>query len=370
MLTIKDYFQEYENGNLAIQRQDGLILFDYNRTCQYNRAWNPVTISARGIVFEEATGMVVARPLDKFFNFQEMENAEALKNIKPNSPFRATTKEDGSMAIIYFYKGSWRVNTRGSFQSDQCKWAKAWLDKNINTKMLNSNWTYLAEIIYPSNRIVINYDGLEGLILFAARHTPSGEEMPYDALKMVGNDTGLKVVESHEFQSLEEIVEICKTLDGNHEGFVIHYPDYGYRLKIKGDEYCRIHKLISNISPLAFWEAFDFETMQVPVAYLAMLPEEFRPSCEKLAEVVNSLHNDIWNRIVEKAKTVPVGLENNRLWFYCQEHFGEDGPWVKTYIDGKFDRIKKGIHKEVRPTGNRFDGIDLDPRLKRILDEG
>jgi RNA ligase len=369
MLTIQDYFKEYENGNLAIQRQDGLILFDYNRTCQFNRAWNPVTLSARGIVFDETTGYIVARPLDKFFNFQELESAEALKNINPNSPFLATTKEDGSMAIIYFYKGTWRINTRGSFQSDQCKWAKVWFDKNVNIKWLNSQYTYIAEIIYPQNRIVVDYKGMEGLILLAARHTPSGEELAYNALKNLGKDANLQVVEMREFHNLEEIAEVCKGLDSNHEGFVIHYPDYGYRLKMKGDEYCKIHKMIANISPLSFWEAFDFDQMKVPDSYMAMLPEEFRPSCEALAEVVNTTHNAIWNRIVEKAKTVPAGLENNRLWFYCQDHFGEDGPWVKTYIDGKHDRVKKGIHKEVRPTGNRFDGVDLDPRLKRILDE-
>src|SRR6185369_5635308 len=123
MLTIKDYLKEYENGNLAIQRHDGLILFDYNRTCQYNRAWNPVTLSARGIVFEEATGKLVALPMKKFFNLQEPECFEYLQKIDPNEKFLATVKEDGSMGIIYYWKGDWRVNTRGFFQSDQCKWA-------------------------------------------------------------------------------------------------------------------------------------------------------------------------------------------------------------------------------------------------------
>lgn len=370
MLTIKDYLKEYENGNLAIQRHDGLILFDYNRTCQYNRAWNPVTLSARGIVFEEATGKLVALPMKKFFNLQEPECFEYLQKIDPNEKFLATVKEDGSMGIIYYWKGDWRVNTRGSFQSDQCKWAKEWLDKNPNVKKgLNRFCSYIVEIIYPENRIVIDYGGKAGLILITVTKPEINGELDRETVLFMAKKAGLEVVEAKEFSSLEEIAEVCKTLDSNHEGFVVHYPSKFFRFKIKGDEYCKIHKMIANISPLSFWEAFDFETMTVPASFMALLPEEFRPSCEALAEVVNATHNAIWNRIVEKAKTVPAGLENNRLWFYCQDHFGEDGPWVKTYIDGKHDRVKKGIHKEVRPKGNRFDGVELDARLKRILDE-
>lgn len=55
-----------ERRNLVCQRKNGLILFDYNKTVSFEFDWDEITINARGIVFDEATGKIVARPLRKF----------------------------------------------------------------------------------------------------------------------------------------------------------------------------------------------------------------------------------------------------------------------------------------------------------------
>ena len=46
----------------------------------------------------------------------------------------------------------------------------------------------------------------------------------------------------------------AETLPRTEEGFVIHFEN-GHRLKVKGNEYRRIHALISRVTPLALWEA-------------------------------------------------------------------------------------------------------------------
>jgi len=82
---------------------------------------------------------------------------------KVNQNVRLTRKEDGSLGIIYHYNGEWRVNTRGSFKSRQAQWALEWMKTHINLDELVPGNTYLAEIVYRKNIIVIPYK-FEGLI--------------------------------------------------------------------------------------------------------------------------------------------------------------------------------------------------------------
>ena len=52
---------------------------------------------------------------------------------------------------------------------------------------------------------------------------------------------------------MNSILKKAETLDLSEEGYVIRFKS-GIRLKIKGDEYVRVHKIISFATPLALWE--------------------------------------------------------------------------------------------------------------------
>jgi RNA ligase len=47
---------------------------------------------------------------------------------------------------------------------------------------------------------------------------------------------------------------LCQKLPRDREGFVVRFAS-GLRIKLKGEQYCRIHKLISRCTPLALWDA-------------------------------------------------------------------------------------------------------------------
>lgn len=365
-------FENFVNTpDLNSQELGDLVLFDYSRTIQFERRWNEITKEARGIVFDKVTKQVILRPLPKFHNFEEIEFQEVYKTIPKDEPFLITKKEDGSLGIVGLYNNEILSITRGSFQSEQCKWAKQWLDKTIDKSLLNPDYTYLFEIIYPENRIVIDYKGFEGLILLAIRNKVTGDEIPYNDVVEIGKTLGVKVVESFPFNSFEELFAARDTLDINNEGFVILYPRLGIRFKLKGAAYCAAHKIIANLTPLAFHEAFDLEIMRIPLSYLVIIPEEFREVSDKLNKIVSKLHLDIWNQIVLDAAKVPYGMTPKDCWFYCQDHFGpENGPLVKAFLDNKLKTVRLAIHKRVRPVGNKFDGIEVPQRLKRIIEEG
>ncbi len=362
----EDFIKEVQNGNLDTQSKDGLVLFDYNRECAFKRNWNPITLAARGIVFEEATGKLVARPLGKFFNLTE-PGCE-LKDLPVGETFLALDKCDGSCGICYWYNDEWRINTRGSFNSDQCQWAKAWFDKNVNSKKMNKEFCYVFEIIYPKNKIVIDYAGKEMIVLLAMVNNETGWEFPYVGLRIEAKEMGVECVKAFAYASMEELFAAQTKLSQNEEGFVVWYPVSNFRFKLKGDEYCRLHKMISNMTPLSFWRACDYEnTLEVPVDFLAGLPEEFRETSELLKFHIEKLHKEYFLKIQAMAESCPKEFPNQfSRYTYMMETFGDLGSMVLAFVQGKTWRVNKFIHDSCRPVANIIPGVDLT-RIERIL---
>jgi len=364
--------------NVVSQRHNGLILFNYSKECQYKRDWDAITLNSRGIVFEEATGKIVARPFSKFFCLGE---PECLIVNLPTGQFLSLTKVDGSMGIVYFYQGEWHVNTRGSFSSDQAIWAKKWFDANIDTSWMFPLFTYCFEIVYPDNRIVIDYGGQSFMCLLGVIDNETGTEMPYQDMRKVGQKMGCPVVEAHEFNSMEELFAAQKNLSANEEGFVITYLESGLKFKLKGDAYTKIHRMISNLTPLAFWRSIDWEdTLEIPIEYVAGLPEEFRKTVDTLKEITERLHKEKMGELISLVETVPgrYSMPGKTLspsdrkdrYEYIMRTFGPlMGSSVLLFLDGRLDKIKKAIHDDVRPTGNRFEGVDVDYRITNLLND-
>jgi RNA ligase len=117
------------------------------------------------------------------------------------------------------------------------------------------------------NRIVVDYGDYEGLILLGAFDTESGVEVPYEELKEL---------EEFELAKKYDGIEDYSTLKGmvkdNEEGFIVRFSN-GDRMKIKGEEYLRLHKIMTNVSTTAVWEVLsnggNFEEL------LKDVPDEF-----------------------------------------------------------------------------------------------
>jgi RNA ligase len=285
---------EVAAGNVStVQGPDGLVLFSYTIDCQFGNKWNVFSLIARGLILDPANKQVVATPFPKFFNHGELPvhfpNGK-VSTYTPDGPFTVTEKMDGSLGIIFNYKGKVYACTRGSFQSDQAQWAKAQLERNIETihrkndrmriGMPIEGYTYLVEIIYPENRIVVPYD-FSGLVLLAI-YDPKGHELLGDDLMMEANAMALRQAATHSFNSLDEMIEAAKGLPCYKEGWVIRF-DNGYRVKIKGDEYCRVHRLVSNVTPNRVWEVMvngdDVEQIR------KQLPEELRTDFDNIVAI-------------------------------------------------------------------------------------
>jgi T4 RnlA family RNA ligase len=205
----------------------------------------------RGITFDTATGKVLSRKYQKFFNLGE--RAETMpENVvfSPNRPYRRFEKLDGSMITPLLIKGNVRWCTKmGLTQVAQP--VDGWTaDKpqyhELAKYWMSAGWTPIFEWCSRIQRIVIDYPETK-LVLTAIRHNESGEYQPYEVLKDEAEAYGVPVVSAsgllYEYDS--ETVDEIRQLEGA-EGDVWRFDD-GHMIKLKGEWYSLLHKTLDHL---------------------------------------------------------------------------------------------------------------------------
>jgi len=314
-----------------------LTIWNYSPKVQYERLWDDITIQCRGLV-TNSKGDIIARPFKKFFNYEEHKPEDI-----PNEDFVVYEKMDGSLGILFYYeyelsderryniwfnnnyetgmerfydpnnlpdfdnsyyeptpktKGEWIMATRGSFTSPQAIKGKEILSKHDISPLRKDN-TYLFEIIYPENRIVVDYGNEEKLVVLGAIHTETGDEVSNSALfTMTG--LGFEVVTT--YKTWGEGYDLLKEeISKDKEGYVIRFKN-GFRMKIKGDEYKRLHRILTNVSNRDIWEylkdnkPFDELLEKVPDEFNEWVKETVRDLTVRFENIDND-YNDIFNSI-------------------------------------------------------------------------
>lgn len=238
----------YEDGLLTKQTHPTLPLtiWNYTQKVQYEGLWDEVTLQCRGLVTWSDQDEIVAIPFRKFFNIEEGKHI-------PTSSFDVYEKMDGSLIIAFYMWGEWVVASRGSFTSEQAIAAKKLLD-TMNTFSLSIGVTYLFEYTSPWNRIVVDYGDKENLTLLGAIDTQTGTEAPYTSLQYIGTQLGCDVVKRYD--GIKDYTTLKGMIGDNSEGFVVRFSN-GDRMKIKGEEYLRLHKIMTNLSTTAVWEVLS-----------------------------------------------------------------------------------------------------------------
>jgi RNA ligase len=267
-----------------------LTIWNYSPKVQYERLWDEITLQCRGLV-TNSKGVIVARPFKKFFNYEEYRPEDI-----PNEDYVVYEKMDGSLGILFYYeyelsderryniwfnnnyetgmerffdpnnlpdydnsyyeptpktKGEWIFATRGSFTSEQSIKGKEILDRKHDYSALRKDNTYLFEIIYPENRIVVDYKGEEKLVVLGVIHTETGNEVPDSSLFFM-QEGGWELVTV--YKTWGEGYDILKEeISKDKEGYVLRFRS-GFRMKIKGEEYVRLHRILTNISNRDIWE--------------------------------------------------------------------------------------------------------------------
>lgn len=273
---------------------DGLVLFTYSREYQFGnfaKQWDPFVEHTRGVVFDTKTEFieVVALGLIKLFNYGEGE-------IHYPSPGATVVgcveKVDGSLGMLFHHNGVWKLTTRGGLNGDIALYGKKILDRQTNGDYtcFDPRYTYLFEIVYPDNQIVVDYKGKEELVYIARRHNRTGELIYHHNDKGIVLPKDVRTVRTFPpLKTIEEIRLMINQEKGlDQEGSVTHFSD-GSAFKVKGEDYLRIHRAKAHLTfnrvleSIRDWKALD---------YKKSLEEELWPDFDRI-------HDDIMRQCAQ-----------------------------------------------------------------------
>jgi len=258
--------QALDDGYVRTQTHPDLPLTIYNYTekAAYEAAWTPVTLACRGLIVD-AAGSILARPFRKFFNYGQT----GAPTFDLTGKAVVTDKLDGSLGILYPTPDGHAIATRGSFASEQAiRATRIWRDRYAHLYGPPSDFTLLFEIVYPENRIVCDYGDLDDLLLLGAVHIESGLTAGPNAIDWPGLRTTV-----FPYETLAEALAVEPR--PNAEGLVVHLLDVDERIKIKQEDYVKLHRIVTGLNARTVWEHL---CSGAPLADLIEpLPDEFHP---------------------------------------------------------------------------------------------
>lgn len=292
--NIHAYFQEhglYDEAALAAHCERNLVrcarsrrlphlaLLHYMDEAVYSRTWTPFTLSCRGLIVDRKRRKLLAVPFFKFFNLGESA-APALAELEALGAFEATEKLDGSLGIAFHdaESGRFLITTKGSLDSEHGEWASALFPESLKDAELLSRYTVMFEIIAERFRIVIDYRArgyAEGLYLLGVRENETQRLLGRAELEEFAAKHGLKICRSYSFASIAEVVDRTKELPHSEEGYVLRFAG-DVMVKIKGPEYLRVHRFLSNLSEKSLLECLATGQEKQVLDQLPHVAEEYR----------------------------------------------------------------------------------------------
>lgn len=314
-----------------------LRILNYSEKTQFANRWNEVTRNCRGLIYNADTMELVARGMPKWFNLGHEGFAP---DLSPDDPVAAYIKWDGSLGILYERPdGKWAIATRGSFESEQADWGTRLLsdrgldDETCNLMFHGVEFTQIFEIIYPGNRIVVDYGDESKIVPLGVVVNATGRYVPDQSNRIWG-------------KNLRDVLSI--SFEGD-EGFILQTAT-GDVLKYKHDEYLALHRIVSSLTEKEVWRQLQAGTYE---EFATNLPDEFHQWANDVAARLNEEFNEVqsgaWSA---HAQPELQGLDTRKeqaLWINANVAPDYRG-MVFSLLDGR--DIRNAIWKKIEPKGN------------------
>ena len=257
-LLICKYNKNFYENKHTVQGYN-ISTFNY-RIADYKDFINPIPgkpeINAkemRGICFifnEDGSIYRSYLHLQKFWNINQVEETQydILKDYKIKS---VANKLDGSLiTFVELPNGNVISKTQNSFDNEQTDITNKIFNENESIKNFinwcdKKNYVALFEYVSFMNKVVLNYDEPQ-LILLRVRNNSTGEYIDFSNLKDMGK---IKVAESENFDSLDDIIELSKNIEDKEGWVIILEDDEGkyVMVKQKTDWYFIKHRLVDSL---------------------------------------------------------------------------------------------------------------------------
>lgn len=304
-----DKLEQYVNEGLVERRYHGVLslaLYCYTRKATFTNTWDDITTRTRGLIVD-ATGHVVARPFEKFFNLDTSDRPEThISNLPTDIQPIVLEKLDGSLGTVWTYGSFTGVASKGSFQSEHAKWATAWYKHHCENPIWPENHTPQVEMICQSvQRHVVNYDIPDQLILTALINNDTGEEMPYNELYYYAGLNGMKVADIFS-KSVGDVINEDRS---NKEGYVLSYPRVGQpplKLKIKHDNFLKLQKLTHAVTVRTIFESLVEGRTDILQTWVDQMP----PELAKLIQGQIGFFIEAYTRVLLAARNLFMQAHN------------------------------------------------------------
>jgi RNA ligase len=330
-----------EAGFVKVQYHPDLPLEirNYTERAQWEREWTPVTRQCRGLI-TDASGTVLARPWAKFFNYGEHPEG----SIDLAAPAEVTDKMDGSLGILYPVPGGWAIATRGSFTSDQAVHATQVLRERYPDFEPPDGMTCLFEIVYPANRIVVDYGDTDELILLGAVDIATGKAVGPDWVSLWPGP----MTDTFSARTLAEALALPPRK--NAEGVVVRLVD-DLMIKLKQEDYVYLHRLITGMNARVVWERMGGGETASDICLA--LPEEFWPWVQEVGGELVREKNRVIDAATAEHEEMLAGLPAGwtRKEYAAVASRSPLRAWLFMLLDGKDPSAK--IWRTLRPSGDR-----------------
>lgn len=313
-------------------------ILNYSEKAAYESEWNNVTRRCRGLIYDSETFEVLARPWAKFMNWGQT----GAPDLELHEPVCVTDKADGSLGILYPTPEGWALATRGSFASEQAIHATAVLHDRHYYFTPPAGYTVLVEIVYPENRIVLDYGGLDDLILLGAVNIATGKSIgPGDDLLF-----GWKGFRTDVFEYATLADALAAAPRPNAEGLVVQILRTDERVKLKQADYVALHKIVTGLNARTVWEHIK-EGLPLD-ELIAPLPDEFhdwvRETADRIITEIDAeakrLNGEYWSLQDKMPSTVRPDDRASRADFARIASQHPDRWAMFALLDGKDIRAK------------------------------
>lgn len=343
LMDAEEMVRMVKEGYVRVQRHP---VYPYNIACytkqaMFERVWNDVTMNCRGLIYHQETGEVIARPFKKFFNYGE----PSAPLFKPDDWVTVYDKVDGSLGIAYDTPDGPAIATKGSFASEQAVKATEFLRTMYPRYQTDDYCTDLFEIIYPENRIVLDYGTREGLMYLGSVVVETGENYWNGILMGCYGIPKNHCMDSGYWSEIENTISLDRR---NAEGVVVLNDFTGERLKMKQEDYIELHKVMTGLNERQIWEWMRDKKWIDDI--LLDLPEEMHEWAKKTFSDILTEYQTILDR-VSMAYCDLIWVKDDRKAFAkgAQAYDPLTKALLFLELDNARDRMYELIWKAVRP---------------------
>lgn len=349
----QELLKRKDAGLITMRKHPGLDLeiCNYTPKTQYDKLWDIYTLMSRGLILDSEHN-ILSKPFSKFFNLNETPET-TIYNLPAEIPY-VTEKLDGVLGILYPENEKVAVASRGSFDSEFALWATEWMrEKGFSQEDFKHSYTYCFEIIYPGSKIVVDYKGRSELVLLAVLNNENKHELNH---VIEAKELGITHAKEFYFDDLNQAEKYLIAVQGIYqEGFVCRYSN-GLRLKLKSEDYRRLHKIITGFSAKDVWEALrQGKTLD---DLLNIVPDEFFQWIKKTE--LDLQQNK--NKIIEDADTIrqetcKLPLRKDQALYILKSTKGKNrglAGVVFSMLDGRYEKAEEAAWRAIEPIADKM----------------